>query len=266
MEKTSTATEKNQGKTTLVIIMALTFVAAILFWVAIQLFHPGGLPLYFAQLGLYLIFFLLAWWGLKQERFHLPVNARSILEALAWTLLGWLIFLLVVQLLGAAKLPEEFQTLKNTPAWKIGANILSTWIFVGLGEELLFRGYFLKAFWQHFTRGTDRRRTVVAVLLVSAFFSLWHLPSRIVWLISGEVNVVLFLISLLALFLLGIGYAYLFVRSDNILLVGLVHGVSDFSLVGTNSQMAPIILIVAIGCVEIARWINRKKVKALQQQ
>ncbi len=266
MENTSPPMENNRGKAVLVTIMALAFVAAILFWVAIQLFQPKGLPLYFAQLGLYLIFFLLAWWGLKQERIHLPVNARSILEALAWSLVGWLIFLLVVQLLGMARLPEEFQALKDTPAWKIGANILSTWVFVGLGEELLFRGYFLKAFWRHFTRGTDRRRTVVAILLVSAFFSLWHLPSRIIWLISGEVDGILFLISLLALFLLGLGYAYLFVRSDNILLVGLVHGVSDFSLVGMNSQMAPIILVVAIGCVEIARWINRKKVKALQQE
>jgi hypothetical protein len=29
--------------------------------------------------------------------------------------------------------------------------------------------------------------------------------------------------------------------------------------------MTPIILVVAIGCVEVTRWITRKKVKALQR-
>jgi membrane protease YdiL (CAAX protease family) len=261
----STPIEKNRGKAVLIIIMALTFVLVVIFWMTIQLYQLKGLPLYFMQLGLYLIFYLLAWWGLKQERITLPVNARLVLEALAWSLVGWLFFVLLIQLLGLARLPEEFQALKNTPAWKTGAQILSNWFFVGMGEEVLFRGYFLKAFWRHFIIGTDRRRTVVAFLLVSAFFSLWHLPSRITWLISGELDLVMLLVSLLTLFLLGLGYAYLFVRSDNILLTGLVHGLLDFPLVGKNSQMTPIILVVAMSCVEIARLTRRKKVKAMQQ-
>jgi membrane protease YdiL (CAAX protease family) len=106
---------------------------------------------------------------------------------------------------------------------------------------------------------------VVAVLLVSAFFSLWHLPNRIIWLVSGEIDLVMFLVSLLTVFLIGIGYTYLFVRSDNILLVGLVHGLMDYPLVGKSSQMTPTILVVAIVCVEITRLITRKKVEAIQQ-
>jgi membrane protease YdiL (CAAX protease family) len=243
--------------------MALTFAFVILFWAAIQIIHLEGIPLYFLQLGLYLLLFLFALWGLKQEKITLSVNARRILEGLVWTLVSWLLFLLLIQLLGMINLPDEFQALKNTPAWKVAAKILSTWIFVGIGEEILFRGYFLKAFFTHFTHGTVRRRIVIAVVLVSAIFSLWHLPNRIIWLITGEIDLVLFLISLLALFLLGLGYAYLFVRSDNILLVGFVHGLSDFPLVGSNTQMTPIILVAAIGFVEVARLITRKKTKAL---
>lgn len=265
MENTSIPIEKNRGKAVLVLIMALTFVTAILFWAAIQFFHLEGLTLYFLQLGLYLLFFLFALWGLRVEQITLPVNTRRFLEALACTLVGWSVFLLVIQLLGMAQLPEEFQALKNTPAWKIGAKILSTWFFVGIGEEVLFRGYFLRAFFRHFTHGTDRRRTVAAALLVSAFFSLWHLPSRTFWLITGEVNAALFLISMLVLFLLGLGYAYLFIRSDNILLAGLVHGVSDLPLVGMNTQMNSLILLAAIGCMEITRLMAKKKVNALLQ-
>lgn len=266
MENTLFPTQNNRGKATLVTLMALSFIVVILFWIVIQSFKLSGLPLYFTQLGLYLVLYLFAWWGMRHERLYPQVNGRLILKALAWSLIGWLVFLLFIQVLGMARLPEEFQALRDTPAWKIGAQILSTWFFVGLGEEVLFRGYFLKAFLRHFTQGTDRRRTVVAVLVTSAFFSLWHLPNRVLWLVTGEVDLVTFLISFLVLFLLGIGYSYLFIRSDNILLAGLVHGLSDYPLVGMSTQMAPIILLTAIGCVEITRWVARARVKTLKKK
>lgn len=265
MESTPTPIKKTQGRAILIANMTLVFVMTILFWSAIRLFHLEGLTLYFIQIGLYLLFFILALWGLRTEQITLPINARRGLAALIFTLVGWLFFLLAIQLLGIAQLQEEFLALKGIPAWKIGANILSTWLFVGFGEEFLFRGYFLNAFFRHFTYGTDKRRMVVTLLLVSAFFSIWHLPSRIIWLISGEIDIVLFLVSFLVVFVLGLGYAYLFIRSDNIFLAGLVHGVSDFPLVGRDSQMTPIILVTAIGCVEITRLITGKRVKALQQ-
>jgi membrane protease YdiL (CAAX protease family) len=265
MGTTATPIEKNRGKEVLVIIIALTFILTTLFWVGISIFQVKGYLSYFMTLGLYVIFYLIAWWGLKQEHITLSITGRKVLEALAWSLVGWLLFVLLIQLLGLARLPAEFQTLKNTPAREIGMMILGTWFFIGLGEEVLFRGYFLKAFLRHFTSGTDRRRMVAAVLFVSAFFSLWHLPIRITWLISGELDPVMLLVSLLTLFLIGIGFAYLFIRSENILLVGLVHGLMDYPLVGKESQMTPTILVVAIICVEITRWIIRKKAEAIHQ-
>ncbi|BCX03833.1 MAG: hypothetical protein KatS3mg053_1771 [Candidatus Roseilinea sp.] len=265
MENTFAPIERNRERTALVVIMVLTFVLAILFSIAISLFQLKGLLSYVIQLGIYLILYLLAWWGLKQEQITLPINARLMLEALVWSLVGWLIFVLLIQWLGLTQVSEEFQTLMNTPAWMTGAQILSDWFFVGMGEEVLFRGYFLQAFRRHFTSGTDRRRTIVAILVVSAIFSLWHLPLRISWLISGQLDLVMLLVSLLVVFLMGIGFAYLFVRSDNILLAGFVHGVVNLPLVGMNSQLSPIILVVAIGCVEISRLMTGRKVKAIQQ-
>ena len=124
----------------------------------------------------------------------------------------------------------------------------------------MFRGYLLKAFWRHFTIETDRRRMVKAVLLSSAFFSIWHFTVRIVQVISGELDWVTLLISLLVLFLLGLGFCYLFIRSGNILLTGLVHGLMDYPLVGKDTQLSVVILLVAIGCVEIARLAAKKKI------
>lgn len=262
MEKKAAKSKGDRLKATLAIIIALTFIVTGLYWWVIELFQLQGLPLYFTMLGLYLVFYLLAWWGIKQEQVSLPVTKRRIGEALAWSLVGWLVFILLVRLLGLVQLSEEFRVLQNTPAWKIGAKILSTWFFVGLGEELLFRGYFLKAFWRHFTAVTDRRRMVKAILLVSVLFSLWHLPTRIVTVISGELDWVTLLVSLLVMFLLGLGFAYLFVRSNNIILTGLVHGLMNYPLIGKDTQLSFIILLVAIGCVEIVRLTARKKPEA----
>lgn len=72
-------------------------------------------------------------------------------------------------------------------------------------------------------------------------------------------NIPMFMLWELALFCLGIGFAYLVIRTKNILLVGLVHGLMDFPLIGLKTQLSFIILLAAIGCVEIARLITRKK-------
>lgn len=259
MKSSDIADNTKKEKNVLAIIIALTFVVTILFWVAIQTFELSGLPLYFTQLGLYITFYLLAWWGVSQEKISLPVSKRVIVEALVCTFVGWIFFLLLIQLLGYVRVPEELQALRKIPAWKIGAQILSTWFFVGLGEEMLFRGYFLKAFWRHLTRETNRRRTLSTVLLSSAFFSLWHLPVRFFGIQSGELDWVTLLVSLVVLFVFGLAFTYLFIRSGNILLVGLVHGLMDYPLVGKETQLSFIILLVAIGCVEIVRLVTKNK-------
>ncbi|MBN1440680.1 MAG: CPBP family intramembrane metalloprotease [Anaerolineales bacterium] len=259
MQSNAAPTETGRGKNILAINMALTVFLTLVFWAIVRFSRVEGLPLYFLQLGLYAVFFLQAWWGLKHERIVPPFNLRRIGEALACSLAGWLFFVVVIQVTGMIRLPEEFAALRNTPAVQIGAKIISTWFFVGLGEEVLFRGYFQNAFRRHATRGTDRQRTAAAVLAVSAFFSLWHLPVRIIWLLAGELDPATLLLSLVIVFLPGLGYAFLYIRSENILLNGLVHGLSDYPLIGMSSQFAPAILLAAIACVELARFRSAKK-------
>jgi membrane protease YdiL (CAAX protease family) len=59
-----------------------------------------------------------------------------------------------------------------------------------------------------------------AVLLSSTVFSLWHLPVRIISLVKHQLDWGMLLISLVMLFLLGVGFSILFIRSQNIFLVG----------------------------------------------
>jgi membrane protease YdiL (CAAX protease family) len=251
--------EQKQGKVLLASIMVVALMLPLLFFVAIDYWELDGLSVYFSQLGLYLLFYLLAFWGLKRENISLPINSRLLRQAVGLVLVGWLLYALIIHLLGVVKWPDEIQTLGSTPAWKVWAQILSTWFFVGLGEEILFRGYFLAAFWRYFTNGTGRRRTIQAILLSSAFFSLWHLPVRITWLLSGELDVATLLLSLVMLFLLGIGFAYLFVQTRNIVLVGLVHGVMNYPLIGLETQLSFIILLACIGFVAMARLVPINK-------
>lgn len=246
------------SKKLFVIISILIVLLPILFFYAIKLFDLSGLPLYFSQLGLYTVFFLLAFWGIKKSGIRLPVSIHSILDALFFLVLAWLVYILVLSLTGIIHFSEEVEALTAIPAWKVWANILSTWIFVGIGEELLFRGYILNWLHQIFSNGSGRRRTVMAVLISSLFFSLWHIPVRIYELVNGESSIFLILLSVVVLFVLAIGFAWLYIRTKNILLVGLVHGVMDYPLIGGDSQLTFIILIAVIAFVELFRLRQRK--------
>lgn len=240
------------------VIIATALLLPVLFFTAIKVFNFSGLPLYFAQLGLYTLFFILAFWGMKQSQIKLPFSGRKVLMALAVTLASWLIYTVIIAGTGIIRLPVELAALRSIEAWKVWAQIVSTWLFVGIGEEVLFRGYFLNKLLAFYEQKAVKKVTLMAVVVSSAFFSIWHLPVRIVSMINGEMGIGLILISLVMLFLLGAGFAWLYLRSGSILLVGLVHGLNDYPLIGKDSQLSFIILIAAIGLVELIRLVDRR--------
>jgi len=246
-------------KSVLLTILTAAILLPVLFFIAIKLFDLSGLPVYFAQLGLYTLFFLLAFWGMKKSQIRLSFRGRKVLEAFAILLAGWLIYAAFISATGIIRLQEEVAALRAVEAWKVWAQIVSTWLFVGIGEEVLFRGYFLKKLLAFYESKNVKHVTLLAVLVSSVFFSLWHLPVRLFSLINSEISIGLILISLVMLFLLGAGFAWLYLRSGNILLVGLVHGAMDYPLIGKDSQLSFIILIAAIGLVEFFQLVKRRR-------
>ncbi len=249
--------KQNKNVTPVIIVTALLL--PILFFAAIKAFNLSGLPLYFAQLGLYTLFFVLAFWGMKQSQIRLTFSGSKVLMALAVTLASWLLYAVIISTTGIIRLPEEMAVLRSIEAWKVWAQILSTWVFVGIGEEVLFRGYFLNKLLALYQFKAVKNVTLVAVAVSSAFFSVWHLPVRLFSLINGEMGIGLILLSLVMLFLLGAGFAWLYLRSGSILLVGLVHGLNDYPLIGKDSQLSFIILIAAIGLVEFFRLVEHRR-------
>lgn len=160
------------AKMTFGVIALLAAALPVCFFATIEAFDLSGLAVYFVQMGLYLVFYVLAFWGLKRAQITLPFNRRLVLEAFALVGFGWLIYGAALHLSGAASLPSEIRSLQNIPVWKVGAEILNTWFFVGPAEELLFRGYFLAVFQRYFLKGSSRQQAVIAILLTSAIFSL----------------------------------------------------------------------------------------------
>lgn len=253
---------QDRGRLVLSIIMIVSFVLPIPYFAIIQGLQLGGLLVYFMQLGLYLVLALLAVWGLRRHQIALPFSGGRLLKAVGWAVAGWAVFAILICLFGLANLPGEFSTLVSTPADSLLARIFMSWLVVGMVEELLFRGYLLPAFHRYLSWGTGNRRITVAIVLSSAFFSIWHLPIRFTWLVSGEIGPMLLVISLLVVFVEGLAFAYLYVRTNNILLVGLVHGLVDLPLVGASTQLSFVILLVCVAGAEAARWIAKRQSRA----
>lgn len=248
--------EKNP-KIVLYTILLITIVLPPFFFASIQIFHMTGLFVYFLQMALYTLFYVLSYWGIVTEKIVLALNGRKLREAIGILLAGWLCYALILVLSGAVSWTDEMQKWQNTPTWKVEAHLLSDWFFVGMAEELLFRGYFLTAFQRHFIHG-EKYQMAKSILLTSAFFSLWHVPVRTYALIMGEISLFLALISLIVLFIIGTGFAWLFVRTQNILAAGLVHGAVNYPLLGTETQLSFLILALAIVFGEMRRWMDAR--------
>ena len=226
---------QDRSRAVLIIIMIASFVLPIPYLAIIQGLQLSGLPVYMLQLGLYLVLALLAVWGLRSYQIALPVSKGRLLKAVAWAVVSWAVYASLIGGLGMADVWGELRTLASTPAVVLLARIFMSWLVVGMVEELLFRGTLLPAFHRYLSWGRGNWRIAVAILLSSAFFSIWHLPIRFTWLMSGEIGPALLLLSLLVVFLEGLAFAYLYVRTNNLLLVGLVHGLVDLPLVGAST-------------------------------
>lgn len=88
-------------------------------------------------------------------------------------------------------------------------------LFVGVGEEIVFRGYIQNQFTIWIKKGK-----FFAPLIAAAIFGLWHL-------INGNIVQMLFTTVIGCVF----GYAKYFIKDCSLLSVIIAHGLYDFSLV-----------------------------------
>ena len=84
-------------------------------------------------------------------------------------------------------------------------------IFVGMGEEILFRGYFMERF------RTLTNSGIWAVLISALMFGIWHFP-------NGQDFLQVILTALIGAVY---GFAMLKIKNCSILSVGIAHGLHD---------------------------------------
>ncbi|RMD60008.1 CPBP family intramembrane metalloprotease [Candidatus Parcubacteria bacterium] len=156
-------------------------------------------------------------------------------RALIWTGVAWFSWGVVLGLFMLVR-----------PGYTVGVtsvrSILIFYFFVGVPEELLFRGYLFT--WLHrFFQGKVARgwATLWAAMVSSLLFALFHVPQRL--LVARMTWSIALLTNLAGVFAIGLFSCWLFFRSKNIWWVGMYHGGSDAPLLSLGRED----LLTAIG-------------------
>lgn len=149
-----------------------------------------------------------------QQKALLPTKRRLWLQILIGvTIAAILCFLMgIVPILCGTSLIGSHTDMS---ASQIAVSAIQDILFVGIGEEIVYRGYIQNQFeiWL-------KKCKWLAPLIAAAIFGLWHL-------INGNIIQVLFTTLIGCVF----GYAKYFIKDCSLLSVILAHGLYDFSLV-----------------------------------
>ena len=136
--------------------------------------------------------------------------------------------------------------------------IFEQWLFVGITEEFLYRGYLLTRVLRCCESLPKPLATVLAVVLSSAVFATAHIPASLSRQAQGvSLQGIESLLSYVAfVFVAGLVYAYFFLRTRNIILVGLLHGGWNAPLVGQQNDLVRVVVFVIV--VEVARLAAKR--------
>ena len=129
--------------------------------------------------------------------------------------------------------------------------IMQQWIFVGLGEELLFRGYLYNRLVRSFGKMSKFKAQIAALAISSLIFSAFHIPVRLFY----GIPISQVLTSLGLLFAAGIYFGLVYIRTKNILFTGLAHGSWNVPIFGVSADLIQVFIVLLV--VEIRNIIYR---------
>ncbi len=166
---------------------------------------------------------------------------------------GWLLWAILIISINF-KMGYPFEENFESPLPKI----IVQWLFVGIGEEMLFRGYIFTKLTQLFARIGQVWSTVAGVIVSSLIFATFHIPQR-VFVQHMDLTPDALIGQMVPLFLAGMLLAWLFLRSRNVLFVGLFHGGMNAPPVGREGDLAPIFLFLVLA--EVIAWKRRSQAR-----
>ncbi|RME56790.1 CPBP family intramembrane metalloprotease [Candidatus Parcubacteria bacterium] len=179
-------------------------------------------------------------------------SAKGLQKAGKMIVIGWMIWAVLIISINF-KMGYPFSDNFESPLPKI----LVQWCFVGIAEEVLFRGYIFTKLTQLFVKSGRTWSKVAGIVISSFVFATFHIPQRI-FVHSMELTPDGLTRQMLPLFLAGALLAWLFLRSQNVLFVGLVHGGMNAPLLGREGDLAPILLFFMLA--EVIAWRRRRRI------
>lgn len=159
----------------------------------------------------------------------------------------------------------------GAPAGEVVGMAITLWIFVGIGEEFAFRGYFQNKIVAMLGGGTNRVHMAIGIVGSAMLFALWHIPQMVAvrGLLGPQV-----IPSLIAITVYTVVLGTLYELTRNIVFVGLLHGTFDLNpifVVGATGEpvsdlsilVFPLVIVAVVG---YRRWAKKARPEDFQRQ
>jgi len=245
--------KKGDPKAVFFVTVLLTYLLPVVFfWLAADLPHGKHFKYWFTIWGS-IATFTIALLAIRKDTVGMETigwTTKHLKQALKIILIGWAIWAVIIISVNhkmGYPFHENFETSPKT--------LFQQWLFVGLAEELLFRGYIFTKLRQFFANRGAFWANTLGMIVSSLIFATFHIPQRIfvegIRLGSSEMAM-----NFLGVFLVGMVLAWMFLRTRNVILVGLVHGGMNAPLIGRRGDLAPLILFLII--IEVAHWLEKR--------
>jgi membrane protease YdiL (CAAX protease family) len=143
-------------------------------------------------------------------------------------------------------------TLERLPL--IAGELIAQFLGNAFAEEVIFRGFLVTQVYLMLKANISGRgwRVTAALLISQLIFSLSHIPQRL----TGNYTPLSLLLNLLVVWVYGILFGVLYLRTENIFIAVGVHALANapVTVVALPSQSVGGLLALALGLVLIAAW------------
>lgn len=194
---------------------------------------------------LYLVFiYLLLIKGSKIKPIELGLDKSKLKSGILLTLA----LFLILQLYGALYSYFVFGKLivaQGMTKWTaVAGNYIALFFGVALFEEVVFRGFLIpQVFIRLNSNKTKRSKMILALVISQVLFSLVHIPIRLV----NGIDIVTLIISLCALFIIGVVFAFIYLLTENLFLAMGVHALWDIANGNAASIFSSNYTVIIIG-------------------
>ncbi len=168
------------------------------------------------------------------------LSIKALRKAVGMTVIGWFIWFILLVFIQRYNNNNTFVTSGLKSSF---IKIIIQWLFVGISEELLFRGYILTKLRLYFSKYGKLKSNVTSLFIGNVIFALYHIPQRIV--VEGMVFTWASLsLNLIPPFLAGLFLSLLYLLTQNIWFIGFVHGSMNAPLFASWSDFSNILFFI----------------------